>query len=140
MRKFLILTILVHSLGLSYSQSPVGTWATIDDETGQMKSHIKITEKNGTLTGTIVKLLIKPESDKCTKCTGDKKDKPLIGLSILSISKKEGNEWVGGSIVDPKNGKTYKCTLRMESENKMAVRGYIGFSLIGRTQTWKRVQ
>ncbi len=139
MRKLITLLVLVHTLGSVYSQGPVGTWATIDDETGQMKSHIKITEKNGTLTGTIVKLLIKTETDKCTKCTGDKKDKPLIGLNILSISKKDGNEWVGGSIVDPKNGKTYKCTLRMESENKMAVRGYVGFSLLGRTQTWKRV-
>lgn len=121
----------------------VGTWKTIDDETGAVKSLVEISEADGQLTGKIVKLFRKPEEDqdpKCDKCSGDKKDKPLIGLQILWGLKADGNgKWSGGEIMDPKKGKTYSCKMELiEDGKKLKVRGFLGFSLLGRTQTWER--
>lgn len=121
----------------------VGTWKTIDDETGAVKSLVEISEVDGQLTGKIVKLFRKPEEDqdpKCDKCSGDKKDKPLIGLQILWGLKPDGNgKWSDGEIMDPKKGKTYSCKMELiEDGKKLKVRGFLGFSLLGRTQTWER--
>jgi len=122
------------------SQTPIGTWATLDDETGKVKSHVQIYEKGGKLHGKIVKLLIKPENENCVKCSGAMKNKPLIGLEILQGMKKDGNEWTDGKITDPKKGKTYSCTITMENADKIKLRGYMGISLLGRTQYWTRVK
>ncbi len=121
----------------------VGTWKTIDDETGAVKSLVEISEADGQLTGKIVKLFRKPEEDqdpKCDKCPGDKKDKPMIGLQILWGLKADGDsKWSGGEIMDPKKGKTYSCKMELiENGKKLKVRGFLGFSLLGRTQTWER--
>jgi len=117
----------------------VGKWKTVDDETGEAKSVVEIFKKpDGKYYGNIHKLLAKPENDKCAKCTGDRKDKPLLGLEIIRGLSKKGNEFTGGNITDPKNGKTYKCTIT-RSGDKLNVRGYVGFSLLGRTQTWHKV-
>ncbi len=124
----------------SFAQSPIGTWATKDDKTGEIKSHVQIYEKDGKIYGKIVKLLIKPENENCVKCSGSKKNKPLIGLVILEGLSKDDDEWNGGTITDPKEGKTYKCYITMENKDKIKLRGYIGFSLIGRTQYWTRVK
>jgi uncharacterized protein (DUF2147 family) len=123
-----------------YAQSPVGVWETIDDETGLHKSDVEVFESNGKLYGKILALYNRaPEDDKvCTKCTGDMKNKPLIGLQILKDLEKDGNEWNDGDITDPKNGKTYSCYITLEDQNKLKVRGFIGFSLLGRTQYWYR--
>lgn len=140
-RIFSLVFILFSCYTLVYAQSPVGTWATVDDETGQSKSHVRIYERNGKLYGVIDKLLIKPTSELCTECKGDKKDKPLLGLNILyNLSKSNEEEWSGGYVLDPKSGKVYKCTIFMESDNVLKLRGYLGFSMLGRTQYWKRVQ
>ena len=127
----------------AYAQeTPVGLWKNIDDVTGKPKGLIHITEKNGELTGTIEKLFRGPEEEQnplCTKCTGTDKDKPIIGMVILKGLKKEGEEYTGGTILDPKNGTLYKSKLKLEEGGKkLKVRGYIGFSLFGRTQTWIR--
>lgn len=122
--------------------SPVGMWKTIDDETKAVKSIVEIKEENGKLQATILKLFRKPEEDqnpKCDKCHGDLKDQPIIGLRILNGMKQDGNQWSGGEILDPKNGKTYSCKLELiEEGKKLKVRGFIGFSLLGRTQIWER--
>ncbi len=124
--------------------SPVGTWKTIDDETHEPKSLVKIVEKHGKLYGTIIKLFRKPDEDqnpKCDKCEGALKDKPIIGMQILKGFSKDGDEWSGGKILDPHNGKTYSCILEvLDGGKKLKVRGYIGISLIGRTQIWERVK
>ncbi len=124
--------------------SPVGTWRTIDDETKEPKSLVRIVEKGGKLYGTIIKLFRKPDEDqdpKCDKCSGGLKDKPIKGMRILQGSTRDDDEWTGGTILDPGNGKTYKCTLKVvEGGKKMKVRGFIGISLIGRTQIWHRVK
>jgi uncharacterized protein (DUF2147 family) len=122
-----------------FAQSPVGLWKTIDDETGQAKSHVKIYEVNGVLYGQIEKLLNPADQGKkCEKCPGDAKNKPLEGLMIIWGMKKDGDEWTGGSIMDPKNGKIYSCKMKVEG-NKLIVRGFLGVSLLGRSQTWHRL-
>jgi len=124
--------------------SPVGTWKTIDDETKQVKSLVKITETNGELQGKVEKIFSPPAKlpdPPCDKCEGDKKDKPIVGMTILSGLKKNGDEYSGGTILDPGNGKTYKCKIKVaEDGNSLEVRGFIGFSLLGRTQVWVRDQ
>lgn len=120
------------------SATPVGFWKTIDDATNEPRAIVEIKEVNGKLFGNIVKTFPK-EGDKteCTECSGDKKNKPIIGLEIIWNLAKDGDEWSGGHILDPKNGKTYKAKISLqESGEKLKVRGFIGFSLLGRTQTW----
>lgn len=133
-----LLTIFIFSQ--IHAQSPVGTWTTVHDETGEKKSHVTIYEKDGKLFGYISKLLIKLENTNCQECKGALKDKPLVGLVIIQGLKKIGHEWTGGSILDPKNGKTYKCTISLDGDNKLKVRGYLGFSMLGRTQYWIRTK
>ena len=116
-----------------------GKWKTVDDETGKAKSIVEIYKKSdGKYYGKIVQLLQKPQNNNCVKCTDDRKNKPLLGLEIIRGLQKEGNEFTGGTITDPAKGKAYKCTIT-RSGDKLNVRGYIGFSMIGRTQTWQKV-
>ncbi len=121
------------------NQNIVGKWKTVDDETGEAKSIVEVFQKaDGKYYGKISKLLIKPENDKCIQCKDDRKNQPLLGLEIIRGIIKNGDEFSGGTITDPKNGKSYKCIITRQGD-KLLVRGYIGFSLIGRTQTWQLV-
>ncbi len=132
---FAFIALLLYSFSFAQIE---GKWKTIDDETGQAKSIVEIYKgSNGQYYGKIQQLLQKPEHDTCVKCSDDRKNKPLIGLDIIRGLKKDGDEFTGGTITDPKSGKTYKCTIK-RSGDKLNVRGYIGFSLIGRTQTWHK--
>jgi uncharacterized protein (DUF2147 family) len=138
MRK-LLLTSAFSLLGvLSFAQIE-GKWKTIDDETKQAKSIVEIYKKSdGKYYGKVSQLLIKPADPNCTVCKDDRKGKPILGMEIIRGLKKEDDEFTGGTITDPKTGKTYKCTITREGD-KLNVRGYIGLSLIGRTQTWQKV-
>ncbi|MEK6627454.1 MAG: DUF2147 domain-containing protein [Bdellovibrionota bacterium] len=143
MKLFLSLSILFLALNVFSQTTPTGKWKTIDDETKQPKSIIFIFEQDGKLFGKIEKLYKKPEEDqnpKCDKCSGDKKDQLIIGMQILNDLKKDSDtEWSGGKILDPNNGKTYSCKIELiEKGNKIKLRGFIGFSLLGRTQIWER--
>lgn len=122
--------------------TPVGRWHSIDDETKEIKSEIVIADNGGVLSGRIDKLLRKgaDQSRRCTACTDDRKDQPMVGLEIIRGAKKaEGKDvWEGGQILDPENGKTYTLRLTpVEGGQKLEVRGSIAF--FGRTQTWVRV-
>ncbi len=125
-----------------YAQSPIGTWKTIDDETGKEKSYVQIYEtKSGKLQGKVVKILTPgKENAKCTDCKGDNKDKPINGMVILWGLEKDGSSWSGGHILDPNKGKQYKCKINLKDANTLEVRGFLGVSLLGRTQTWYRVE
>ena len=96
------------------------------------------------LVGAVTKLFRKPEQDPnplCTKCSDAQKDQPIVGLQILSGRTKDGDVWSGGEILDPDNGKSYSCFIKVEDNGqKLHVRGYIGFSLLGRTQILERAQ
>lgn len=127
---------------LADPMSPVGTWNTIDDETKKPKSLVRIMEKDGVISGTVEKIVDPAKQDsKCTECADDdpRKDKPVIGMTILTGLKKDGdNVYSGGKILDPNNGKTYNAKVTVIDEGKkLEMRGSILF--IGRTQTWIRV-
>ncbi|MDG1090582.1 MAG: DUF2147 domain-containing protein [Flavobacteriaceae bacterium] len=117
-----------------------GNWVTIDDETGVEKSIIKLYIENNTLYGRIETLLLEEDQDQlCTNCTGSELNQPIEGLLILKGLTRDGEQWTGGTILDPANGKEYQCTLTLEGDSELNVRGFIGFSFIGRTQRWKRM-
>lgn len=122
------------------AQSPVGIYKTIDDESGEAKSHVELFEKNGKIYGKIIKLLPSAEGTHCVNCEGDKKGKPLVGLQILEDLEPYKDYWSYGSVLDPKSGKVYKASLWVEGKDKVKLRGYIGFSALGRTQTWYRLE
>lgn len=121
--------------------SPVGTWKTIDDKTGHAKSIVQISEQGGELQAKVVRVL---ESEQgahpvCKFCTGDRKDKPVEGMTIMWGVKKQGDSWGGGSILDPHNGKTYSVKLALaDGGKKLDVHGYLGIALLGRSQVWQR--
>lgn len=121
------------------AQSPVGRWKTIDDETGRVKSIVEITQAaNGTLSGRVAQVL---HSDRgpnpvCDKCTGNRQNQPITGMTILWDLKPNGSEWSGGTILDPANGKTYKSKAKMLDANRIGVSGCVAF--ICREQVWQR--
>jgi len=137
-----LLTALLASAGAVADGSPVGLWKNIDDATGKPKALVRITENNGELSGKIEKLFRAPDQDQnplCEKCEGDLKGQPIIGLTVLTGLKKNGDEYSGGQILDPANGKLYKSKLTvLEDGRKLNVRGYVGMPMLGRTQTWVR--
>jgi len=127
----------------AYAQaSPSGLWKTIDDDGKTEKSLVRIQETGGVLSGRIEKVLdpaARPDA-VCDKCTDERKDKPIVGLTILR-NLKHGEEgwWDGGDVVDPNNGKTYKARVRtVDDGKKLQMRGYVG--PFYRTQTWIRVE
>lgn len=123
--------------------SLTGRWKTIDDETNAPRSIVEITEANGELQGRILQIFYRPDEKPdpvCEACEGERKDKPVIGMTFLWGLKPDGsNEWASGSVLDPKNGKIYnaKATLT-EAGQKLRLRGFIGTPILGRTQIWLR--
>lgn len=139
---FLFVSACFAASALCDSASIVGKWKTIDDETGQPKSIVEIYEKDGMYFGQIKELFRKPGEDPdpvCDKCAADdpRKDQPIKGMVIIQNMKQDGDEYSGGTILDPKKGSTYDCKLWIE-EGKLMVRGYVAFFF--RTQTWQRVE
>ena len=119
--------------------SVTGTWVNIDDETGEEKSEIVLYIEDGKLYGRIERLLLPEDQGKlCTQWKGKNKNKPIEGLVIVQGLSKEEEQWSNGDIMDPANGKSYDCTIRLEDKNTLNVRGYLGFSFLGRSQVWKR--
>lgn len=120
--------------------SPVGRWQTIDDETGKVKSIVEVSENaNGKLQGKVVEVLhsTRGPNPVCDKCSGANKDKPVEGMTILWGLSSDGNAWSGGTILDPKNGKTYKAKAELlDGGAKLGVSGCIAF--ICRQQVWVR--
>lgn len=138
MKKLLAILIITFSVLSLSAQSPVGKWDTYDDETGEKKSLIEIYKVGDKLYGKIIKIYDQTKSDaKCTSCTGDKKDKAIVGMIIMEDLEKDDDEWDDGEILDPNNGKIYDCKIWLESNEVLKVRGYVG--LFYRTQTWKKV-
>jgi len=124
-----------------YGQDVFGTWKTIDDSTGEARSIVEIYQEDGKVYGKIVELINPKEPNPiCDKCSGEDKDQPVIGLKFIKGLEKDGDEYNSGKILDPENGKLYKCYITLEEEDKLKVRGYVGFSLLGRTQYWYRAE
>ena len=119
--------------------SPVGLWKTVDDETKQVKSLIRIVERDGMLTGRVEKILSDKPDAKCEKCTDERKDQPVLGMTIITGMTRDGDQWEHGKILDPNNGKVYSSRMKLHDGGKsLEVRGFIGVALFGRSQTWIR--
>ncbi|WP_419870041.1 DUF2147 domain-containing protein [Chryseobacterium sp. CT-SW4] len=137
--KKLLLTCMLSLFGVMSFAQIEGKWKTIDDETKQAKSVVEIYKKSdGKYYGKVSQLLIKPADPNCSSCKDDRKGKPILGMEVIRGLSKDGDEFSGGTITDPKTGKTYKCTVTREGD-QLKVRGYVGVSLLGRTQTWQKV-
>lgn len=137
----LILSIVVFFIfQVSFSQTIFGKWKTVDDETGIENGIVEIYEKAGKVYGRLIEILEKEKKHfKCEMCEGEDKNKPVLGLVIIKGLKKKGDFYEGGKVTDPKNGKSYHCKMNLEGKDKLIVRGYIGISLFGRSQTWFRI-
>lgn len=125
------------------AQSVFGKWKTVNDETGISHSIVEIYKdsETGEVKGKLVRMLKEEMKDKlCTLCEGERKNKPLEGLLIMEGLEKEGSEYVGGVVMDPKTGKEYKCKIWVDEDNPdhLKVRGYMAF--LYRTQTWERYE
>ena len=144
MKSMIAAAVLLFSTGFAVAQvTPVGLWKTIDDDGKTEKSLVRISEKDGVLSGTIEKIFDATKQDsKCDKCSDERKDKPTLGMTILRNVRQDGDDkslWDGGDILDPNNGKVYKARLKpIEGGKKLEMRGYIAFFF--RTQTWVRVE
>tara|TARA_R100000935_G_scaffold42923_1_gene65254 strand:+ start:72896 stop:73324 length:429 start_codon:yes stop_codon:yes gene_type:complete len=136
-----ILVMLLFTVTTLSAQSVLGKWKTIDDNTGEAKSVVEIYEQDGKIYGKVAEILKKERANAvCTECEGADKDKPIQGLVIIRGLEKDGDEYNGGKILDPESGTLYKCYIELEESNKLKVRGYVGFALLGRTQYWVRAE
>ena len=120
--------------------SPLGLWKTFDDKTGDARAIVRIYEENGKLFGRIERSF-RAGSEKrvCEVCADERKNQPIIGLLIIRDMKASDGEYSGGDILDPENGSVYRCKFHVDdSGTHLIVRGFIGFSLLGRTQIWLR--
>ncbi|OIN91265.1 MAG: hypothetical protein AUJ20_11725 [Comamonadaceae bacterium CG1_02_60_18] len=134
---------IVISAAAQAQMTPVGLWKTIDDDGKTAKSLVRITEKDGVLSGTIEKIFDPAKAgNKCDKCSDERKDQPVLGMTILRNVRQDEQDktlWGGGEILDPNNGKTYKTRLQpVDGGKTMEMRGYIAFFY--RTQVWQRVE
>tara|TARA_B100002003_G_scaffold243503_1_gene268075 strand:- start:122 stop:583 length:462 start_codon:yes stop_codon:yes gene_type:complete len=122
----------------------LGKWNTIDDETERKKSVVEIYKEGDKLYGKIIELFRLPDEDPdpvCDECDEDdpRYNQKVNGMVILEGLEWDDDQWDDGKILDPKNGKIYSCKLWIE-DGDLQVRGYLGFSFIGRSQTWIRVE
>jgi len=144
-RSAIVLVFGFSALSAMAQMSPVGLWKTISDKDGSVTSEVRITDTAGVLAGKIEKTYradAKPGA-KCIECKDDRKDQPIIGLELMrGLKKTDGKDvWEGGTIVDPDSGTIYKAKVTpIDGGKKLEMRGFVGFALLGRTQTWIRVE
>jgi uncharacterized protein (DUF2147 family) len=123
--------------------SAVGLWEQVDEKSGHPESWFKIIERNGAYQGNIVKIFFKPGEDEnwvCDKCEGDERGKPVLGLALIKGMQRNGLEYENGTIMDPRDGAVYRALMKLSPDGqKLEVRGYLGISLFGRSQTWNRL-
>jgi uncharacterized protein (DUF2147 family) len=120
-------------------QQAIGHWQVIDDN-GKLGGQVETYLVDGKLFGKVTQLRPgRHPGDVCDKCPGDLKNKPILGMVFLRDFKPSGQEWAGGTVVDPDNGKEYKGKVWNEGKDKLRLRGFIGISLLGRTQSWTRI-
>lgn len=121
--------------------SPVGDWRTIDDRTKTPRAVVQLYENKGLLYGRVTKILDhKYDGVICQHCAGYAANQPVLGLVLINGLKPEGQAWDGGTLLNPEDGKVYRCRMHLTNGGEtLIVRGYIGTPLIGRTQTWQRL-
>ncbi len=134
--------LLLAGAGLAHADpatSPVGVWRTFDDEDHSETGAIEIVEQDGVLSGRLIRILNPAHANAvCTACRDDRKNAPMLGLQLMRGLKPAGDRWFG-EILDPRTGKIYRVELRLQDGGqKLLVRGFIGVTLLGRTETWLR--
>ena len=140
-KRLTILVLFISCVFYSQNKSVLGKWKTIDDETGEVKSIVEIYEKSGKIYGKVIEILdVTHKNSLCKNCSGEDANKPILGLTVIKGLTRDGKEYNSGKILDPKSGKLYQCFITLERNEKLKVRGYIGISLLGRTQYWQRVK
>lgn len=124
----------------SFDPSPEGVWRTIDDNTHKPRGLVRVYEQDGAVFGRIVASLDPKEANEiCERCSDDRRNKRVVGMVVMRNMKKRGSEYGGGDILDPDTGQVYRCKFTLEDGGrKLVVRGFIGISLLGRSQTWLR--
>ena len=133
------------SLAAAAQSTPAGLWKTIDDDGKTEKSLVRITETAGTFSAKVEKVFDATKQDaRCELCSDDRKNQPVLGMTIVKGVRANLDDkalWDGGEILDPNNGKTYKVRMKpIDGGKRIEVRGYVGAPLLGRTQTWIRVE
>jgi len=140
-RRFvLLLALAAPGLVLAQAGSPAGVWTTINDKTGKPEGRVHIEERDGEYVGTVLAVLSQTDPHPtCDRCKGELKGRPVVGMTILQGLRRSGDAFTGGSLLDPDDGETYRCNAALvDAGSRLELRGYIGISLFGRTQTWVR--
>ncbi|WP_297806443.1 DUF2147 domain-containing protein [uncultured Polaribacter sp.] len=123
------------------SQSIFGKWYSTNDETGEIDSVIEVYKKQEKAFGKIIEIKNSERKNAvCDLCKDKNKNKPILGLNILNGLEKDGEEWSGGTILDPRNGNVYKCFIQLVQQDKLKIRGYLGLSIFGKTAYWQRAK
>ncbi len=144
-RTVIALAIGFSAISATAQMTPIGLWKTISDKDGTPQSEVRIVDNGGVLSATLVKVY-RPTfkgDEVCVECKDDRKDKPIIGLELMrGLKKTDGKDvWEGGTNVEPDSGTVYKAKVTpIEGGAKLEMRGFVGFALLGRTQTWIRIQ
>ncbi len=134
----LILLIITNSIN---SQSIFGKWYSTNEETGEIDSVIEVYKKQEKAFGKIIEIKNSERKNAvCDLCKDKNKNKPILGLNILNGLEKDGEEWSGGTILDPRNGNVYKCFIQLVQQDKLKIRGYFGLSIFGKTAYWQRAK
>lgn len=143
MRCFKLLSVLLLNvlfLPVAIAQTPVGIWTTIDDKTGKKRAEVRLNvSDSGELTGTIIHVYSqKGDTGVCQNCPGELKGKPIEGLEVLwGLKEKKHGIWTDGHVLDAKSGKIYHAKMTLKG-NRLYMRGFVGLSMLGRTQIWVR--
>lgn len=138
-KAFLSLLILTVTISVN-AQTIFGKWHSTNDN-GKVDSVIEVYEKDGKAFAKIAEILNEDRKNAvCDKCEGENKNKPILGLDILTGLQKDGDEWSSGKILDPRDGKVYDCYITLVKPDKLKLRGYIGVSLFGKTKYWTRAK
>jgi uncharacterized protein (DUF2147 family) len=120
-----------------------GLWEQVDDNTGEVQSWFRVVERNGIYEGTIVKMFLKPGDDPnpiCTRCEGEQKNAPVLGLTIIKGLQRKGLNYENGTVLDPMSGSVYNAMIQVQPDGKkLTFRGYLGIALLGRSQIWNRL-
>jgi uncharacterized protein (DUF2147 family) len=139
-----VLSVLVMGAAPSWAAdpaSPIGVWRTIDDRTNKPRALVDIYARGGLLYGKVTAILDSQyAAARCNDCSGDRQNQPVLGLEIIRDMHPDGDHWDGGTILNPETGDVYHCRMHLGPDGQtLVVRGFIGFSLIGRSQTWQRM-
>ncbi len=137
MKQLITLAFAIFYLPMAIANSPAGTWSTIDDKTGEKRAEVNLEITDGVLSGKIIRVYAQAgDRGICLKCPGKFKNKPIEGLKFVwGLKEMSHGVWSGGQILDAKSGKIYDVKMTVKG-NKLYVRGYVGVSMMGRTQVW----